>query len=235
LLVLLLAFQVWLARRFRRTLNPALIAATALSVALVIPAVLVLGLQGQRLGEARDDSFAPFLALSQARAISYDAAADTSRFLISDNLAYFAEGFTAKAKCLSDGGSCGSGGETIRGGLPGVAGGPDVSPHDSSEVVTRWADYQKDHERITRLALAGRDTEAIDALTGIRRGDAAFDFSYYDAAVAEIADARKAAFDTALSDTNTLLAGWSIIPVVAMAVVILLVPLSVRRRFAEYR
>ena len=69
----------------------------------------------------------------------------------------------------------------------------------------------------------------------IRRGDAAFDFSYYDAAVARIAAARKAAFDTSLRETRALLTGWPVIPLVAMAVVILLIPLSVRRRFAEYR
>jgi hypothetical protein len=235
-LVLVLAgLQIWLARRFRRILNPALIVATALSFALVVPAVTILGVQEKRLGAARDDSLTPFLALSQARAISYDAAADTSRFLISDNLAYYAQNFTAKADCLTGGGSCGSGGETIAGGLASVAGGPDVSPAQSAEVVSRWAGYRKDHERITGLAAAGKEAEAIDALTGIRRGDAAFDFSYYDAAVAEIATARKAAFDTSLREIRTLLTGWPVIPVVAMAVVILLILLSVRRRFAEYR
>jgi hypothetical protein len=235
LVLLLVGLQIWLARRFRRILNPALIAATVLSAALLVPAATVLGVQGQRLEAAREESLTPFLALSQARAISYDAAADTSRFLISDKLAYFAQGFTDKASCLTGGGSCGSGGETIAGGLAGVAGGPDVSPAQSAEVVSRWAAYQKDHLRITGLAAAGRDAEAIDALTGIRRGDAAFDFSYYDAAVAEIAAARKAAFDRSLDDTRTLLTGWPVIPVVAMAVVMLLIPVSVRRRFAEYR
>jgi hypothetical protein len=223
LVVLLVALQVWLARRFRRTLNPALLAATALTVALVIPAVTVLGAQGDRLAAARDESLRPFLALSEARAVSYDAAADTSRYLISDNLAYYAQDFTAKDGCLAAGGSCGRGGETIDGGLP--AGG----------AADRWAAYRRGHERIVALASAGRRAEAIGALTGIRRGDAAFDFSYYDAAVAAIADERKAAFDAALRDARRLLTGWVVLPVAVLALVVLLVPLSVRRRFAEYR
>jgi len=235
LVIVLAGLQVWLARRFRRILNPALIAATVLSVAVVVPAVTVLAVQGQRLGTARDESLTPFLALSQARAISYDAAADSSRYLISGNLAYYAQDFTAKTQCLTGGGSCGSGGESIAGGLAGVTGGPDVSPVQSAEVVSRWAGYQRDHERITALAGAGRKAEAVDALTGIRRGDAAFDFSYYDAAAGRIAVARKAVFDKSVRETRSLLTGWAVIPVAGMAVVVLLILVSVRRRFAEYR
>jgi hypothetical protein len=235
LVLLLIGLQVWLARRFRRILNPALMLATVLIVALLVPVVTVLTLQARWLATARDDSLTPFLALSQARAISYDAAADTSRYLISDNLAYYQQDFTAKSGCLVKGGSCGTGGESITGGLAGVAGGSDVSPDATGQVVARWTTYERDHGSIAALARQGQDAKAIDQLTGIQRGAAAFDFSYYDAAVAQIADSRKAAFDNALDDTETLLTGWAIIPVVVLGLVILLVPVAVRRRFAEYR
>lgn len=232
---LLIGLQVWLARRFRRMLNPALILATVLVVALLVPLTLVLSVQARRLGAARDDSLTPFLALSQARAISYDAAADTSRYLISDNLAYYEQDFAAKSGCLGKGGSCGAGGGSLAGGLSGVAGGSDISPYASGQVVSRWTAYERDHQGIVASVRQGRDAAAIDQLTGIRRGAAAFDFSYYDAAVAQIADDRKAAFDDALDDTETLLTGWAVIPLVALGLVMLLVPLAVRRRFAEYR
>jgi len=227
LLVLLIALQVWLARRFRRVLNPALLAATVLTAGLVLPAIAVLVLQGQRLGEARDDSLTPFLRLSQARAVSYDAAADTSRYLISSRLAYYDDDFKKKSACLS-GTDC----ETA---LPVVAGGPDVSPFESDQVVSRWQAYARDHQKIVALAAAGKNDEAIGALTGIKRGDAAFDFTYYDAAVGEIAAARKADFDRAMDDVSTLMTGWAVIPLVAMGLVIVLVPVAVRKRFAEYR
>jgi hypothetical protein len=222
LLILLLALQVWLARRFRRVLNPGLAAATVLTVALVIPALAVLTAQGSRLASARDESLRPFLALSAARAISYDAAADTSRYLISDNLARYDDDFEHKA-------------QTLAAGWPSVAGGPDVSPFRADQVVGRWKAYQQDHQKIVGLAAAGHDDEAVGALTGIRRGDASFDFSYFDAAVGEIAADRKAAFDQAMRDSSALLRGWALIPPAAMGLVILLVPLSVRRRFEEYR
>ncbi|MEV4349379.1 hypothetical protein AB0J83_33390 [Actinoplanes sp. NPDC049596] len=224
LMVVLIALQVWLTRRFRRLLNPALIAATLLTVALVVPAVAVLAGQERRLGAARDDSLRPFLALSSARAVSYDAAADTSRYLISDRLAFYKQDFDRKAGFL-DGPS----------GLPSAAAGPDVSPYGTDQVLARWRAYRAAHERIVTLADQGREASAIGYLTGIRRGDAVFDFSYYDAAVAEIASDRKAAFDDALRVSSQLLSGWTWFPVVVLGVVILLVPLSVRRRFAEYR
>ncbi|SNY48570.1 hypothetical protein SAMN05421748_10933 [Paractinoplanes atraurantiacus] len=224
LVVLLVALQVWLGRRFRRMLNPALIAATLLTVALVGPAIAVLVVQEQRLGAARDDSLRPFLALSSARAVSYDAAADTSRYLISDKLAFYKQDFDRKAAFL-DGDA----------GLRSVAAGSDVSPYDSNQVLTRWQAYREAHGRILALADQGRDASAIGYLTGIRRGDAVFDFSYYDAAVAEIADNRQDAFDDAMRETSQLLTGWTWIPAVALGLVILLVPFSVRKRFAEYR
>jgi len=227
LLVLLFALQVWLARRFRRVFNPALLAATVLTIALVLPAIAVLLLQGERLDAARSESLTPFLRLSQARAISYDAAADTSRYLISANLAFYDDDFKRKSGCLTGGGCDTS--------LPAVAGGSDVSPYQTDQVITRWRAYVRDHQKIIGLAAAGQDVSAIGALTGIRRGDAAFDFSYYDAAVGEIADARKSAFDRSMHDVSVLMRGWSVIPLVVMGLVILLVPLAVRKRFAEYR
>ncbi|GIM92211.1 hypothetical protein [Paractinoplanes toevensis] len=238
LLLLLLALQVWLARRFRRVLNPALLAATGLTAALVIPAVAVLTLQASRLNEARDDSLTPFLALSQARAISYDAAADTSRYLISDNLAYYDDDFRRKSGCLTTGGSCGPEAGEIEGGLPAVAGeigGGLPAVAGRSDVLTRWQAYRADHERIVGLARGGRSAEAVGALTGIRRGDASFDFSYFDAAVADIATARSNDFDQALHDAKTILTGWPWIPVAVLGLVILLIPVAVRKRFAEYR
>ncbi|MBL7261757.1 hypothetical protein JKJ07_46525 [Actinoplanes sp. LDG1-01] len=225
LLVLLIGLQVWLARRFRRILSPALITATLLTVLLLVPLTFVLVVQGRTLGEARDQRLIPFLDLSQARAVSYDAAADTSRYLISNGLDYYRQDFDRKAGALEAGDS----------GLPTVAGGSDVAPFNTEQVVERWQAFRAGHERIVKLADAGQEAEAIGLLTGIRRGDAAFDFSYYDAAVADIAADRKDRFDRDLRDVEILLTGWPWIPAGVLGLVILLVLLAVRKRFAEYR
>ncbi|MCY1144417.1 hypothetical protein OWR29_41020 [Actinoplanes sp. Pm04-4] len=225
LLVLLIGLQVWLAKRFRRLLNPALITATVLTALLLIPMAAVLVLQGQVLSKARDESLIPFLDLTRARAVSYDASADTSRYLISNRLGLYRQDFDRKADSLENGDT----------GLPAVAGGPDIGPYYTDQVVERWKAYRTGHERIVKLADAGQEAEAITALTGIRRGDAQFDFSYYDAAVAEITESRRDDFDRALRDAEILLTGWPFVPAVLLGLVILLVPLSVRKRFAEFR
>jgi hypothetical protein len=227
LVALLVATQIWLARRFRRTVNPALLLATVITLGLVVSACTVFLVEDNRLGAARRDSLEPYLALSQAQAISYDAAADTSRYLISAGLAYYREDFNRKSGCLTNGGTCGTAGEEIDGGLAAVAG--------DGEVLDRWRGYQRDHEQILGLADSGRTAAAIDSLTGIRRGDAAFDFSYFDAAIGAIATGRKQAFDADLRDAERLLTGWVVIPIVAMGLVLLLVPLGVRKRLREYR
>lgn len=217
LVVLLALFQRWLSRRFRRRLNPALLAATLVTAGLVIWASAVLAVEGQRLRAAHRDNFAPYLELSHAQAVSYDAAADTSRYLLSGNLPHYRQDFTRKSECLVSGGTCG-----VAAGL-------------GTQVRDRWLGYQRDHERILALADDGQTAAAIDALTGIRRGEAAFDFYYYDVAISEISTGHKRAFETSFADAESLLAGWSVIPVAVLGVVILLVPVGVWRRMAEYR
>ncbi|WP_240670363.1 hypothetical protein [Actinoplanes solisilvae] len=221
LVILLIALQVWLARRFRRVLNPALITATTLTVLLLIPLVGVLVVQDRALAEARDRSLVPFLELSRVRAVSYDAAADTSRYLISDGLDLYRQDFDRKAEALQSGES----------GLAAAAGGP----HHSDQMLDRWRAYRAGHERIVKLADDGKRAEAVAALTGIGRGDAAFDFSYYDAAVAELTASRRNDFDVTLRDVRLLLTGWPYVPAAVLGLVLLLVPLSVRKRFAEFR
>jgi hypothetical protein len=220
LLVLLLILQSWLARRFRRVVNPALFTATVLTVLLMLGACFVFLSEGQQLRSARSDSLLPYLALSHAQAVSYDAAADTSRYLISGNLPYYTQDFDSKSACLTTGGACGDG-------LAEVSGDP--------EVRDRWVAYQRDHQKIVALAAGGQTAAAIDTLTGIRRGDASFDFAYYDDAVSRIAAARKQSFDDSLVAADRRLRGWSVIPIVAMGLVIALAALGVRRRLGEYR
>lgn len=216
LLVLLVGLQLFLARRFRRLVNPALAAATVLVVALLSGTGVVLEAQERRLGEARTDSLLPYLTLSRARAVSYDAAADTGRYLLSADLRHYRDDFTRKSGTLTAGG-----------GLASLSGSP--------EVAERWLGYRRVHERIVSLADSGRHAEAVAAYTGIRRGEAAFDFYAYDVAISRIADERKRDYDMALRDTTTLLEGWTLAPAVVPGLVVFLVAAGVRRRLAEYR
>ncbi|WIM94015.1 hypothetical protein ACTOB_006015 [Actinoplanes oblitus] len=224
LIALLIMLQIWLARRFRRAMNPALLGATALSLVLALAAMVVLGSQAGRMSAAREEHLTPYLELSRLRAVGYDAAADTSRYVVSANLALYRDDFTGKSECLTSPTfeveyRCGHG-------LTWLAG---------SEALRRWEAYRRDHQKVLSLAEAGRTGAAVDALTGIRRGDAAFDFAYFDAAVGAVTDVRKQGFARELRAAERTLRGWVVLPVLVLALVILLVPLGVRRRLAEYR
>jgi hypothetical protein len=82
LVAVLLLTQVHLARRFRRNVSPALLAATVCAVAACGLGWSVLSTQYEQLRVARQDAFDSVVALSQARALSYDANAGESRYLL---------------------------------------------------------------------------------------------------------------------------------------------------------
>jgi hypothetical protein len=231
----LVLFQLRLTRRYRRVVNPLLALATLATLGLVISASVVFVDETNRLHDAQRDSFAPYLALTQAQAVSYDAAADTSRYLISSNRNYFEEDYQAKSQCLFGGGTCGPSGGSLPAGLSTLAGGAGSSPKQAQTVVDRWSAYQKDHEKVVSLVSSGQVDEAVSTLTGIARGDAAFDFAYYDAAAAQIAARHRQAFEVSIADARGELSGWTIIPAVLMVAVMLFALLGVRPRLAEYR
>ncbi|MFC4071146.1 hypothetical protein [Actinoplanes subglobosus] len=237
LVALLIFLQVWTARRFRRLWNPALITATAVSLLLLLAATAVLQVQARQLADGRDTGLGPYLALSELRSLGYDAAADTGRYLVSANLGYYRDDFTAKSACLTGDPAC-------RMSSPHPASGPVTAVASARAglarlagpvAAERWATYQAVHQRIVALADSGRTAEAVRLLTGIRRGDAAFDFAYFDASVAEATDARRDRFDRALRAAETTLTGWSWLPALFIAAVLTLLPSAVRPRLAEYR
>jgi hypothetical protein len=199
LVVLLGLLQRRLARHYRRLVNPALLLATLATALLVGTATVIFLDETHRLRSAQTDAFAPYLALTQAQAVSYDAAADTTRYLLTGNLGYYQQDFQAKSGCLARGGGCGADGEVLSGGLATLAAVPGVSGARAQDLAERWSAYARDHQRIVGLAETGRVDAAVDILTGIRRGDAAFDFFYFDAALTGIAADRRRAFETALA------------------------------------
>ena len=74
--------QVYLAARYRRLLSPALAAATLAALGLVIAGSAQLAAEAGHLRVAKVAAFDSISALTQARAVSYDANADESRYLV---------------------------------------------------------------------------------------------------------------------------------------------------------
>lgn len=85
-LATLVSLQLYLSQRTRRTLNPALVAATALAAIYVLQTLLAVFHSTQQLRVAKQDAFDSLYALRTGRALAYSANADESRYLLDPQL-----------------------------------------------------------------------------------------------------------------------------------------------------
>ncbi|MBO2464293.1 hypothetical protein J4709_42660 [Actinomadura sp. LCR2-06] len=252
LLAVLLGLQAYLARRFRRLLNPALAVATLGALVLVAGCAAMLGGQADHLRRAKEQGFDPILSLSRARAISNSANADETRFLLdparsdayeqvylkkSQTVLYLKAGNldeynTAVQKGLSFGG----GRAPFLGFLgteAGRAADPD-RPADTDDALRRvLADYQKvqqnDH-RMRTLTDGGQPAQAAAA-----RSASTADFTRYDKDMQSLIGLHWGAFEKAVKDGEHGTGGWYAVLPVAGLVIIVLALAGVRPRLAEYR
>ncbi len=94
-LVALAATNRYVARRFRRMLTPALAAVAVVTLAVAGAGAAVLLHEAGQFKVAKQDAFDSINALTRARAVSYDANADESRWLL-DHTAALQDSFFAK-------------------------------------------------------------------------------------------------------------------------------------------
>jgi hypothetical protein len=102
-LAALVGFELWLSRRTSRTLNPALVAATVLTLAVMIWGAATMGSASEHLRAAKKDAYASVAALSAAKADSTDANADESRTVVDPSRSVqYQTSFLAKSRALLD-------------------------------------------------------------------------------------------------------------------------------------
>ncbi len=227
LLVALVLFQRRLARTHRRILNPSLVLATLATAALVVGCCVLFGSETSTLRQAQNDEIRPYLALTQAQAVTYDASGDASRYLIESDPHLVATDFAAKAACLRSGGSCGSSTTLPSGGLASISG--------RTDVVQLWDAYAADFAHVVSLSDSGQRGAAISVITGLSAGDGAIDLYRYNRTVDEITVAERSAYTQQLLNAQRTLRFWPEIPAAAMILTIALIGLGVRPRLAEYR
>ncbi|MFG1607909.1 hypothetical protein [Actinoplanes sp. NPDC049265] len=254
-LLAVLLLQVYLARRFHRWLSPALVLAT-LAVAGLGAGGLVLTTDGaEYLRVAKKDSFDSVLALNRARAVSYDANADESRYLVDPRrAAAYEKAFFGKTDQLVslDGATLptfdGRLAAALRdyragkgAGWQGFYGkafrnitfeGEDTA---AERTLVAYQTYQVDDRRIRALAGSGRLRAAIAFCTSYQPGDSNYHFSAYDKELAAWIGINEGWFERSIRDGERQLAGWTIIPAATASTVLVLLVLGVRRRVGEYR
>ncbi|MFD0899092.1 hypothetical protein [Actinomadura sediminis] len=257
---LLLVLQVYLARTFRRVLNPALVLATAGTVVLTAVGAALLTAHAGHIERAKEDGFDAILALSRARAISHNAFADESRFLLdpgradtydqvyldkSLSVVYPDMGgrplnlenyYTALESALTSY-EPGIGQDVPFLGFLGDAARNAERGREADALERTLEAYlavQQADAEIRRRAAAGDRAAAID-LRMDRADGALRDFAAYDAALNALTSVHRDAFDDAITAADGGLRGWSAVPAAAVAAIALLAAAGVRPRLAEFR
>jgi hypothetical protein len=252
----LLALQVFLTRRFRRRINPALALATVGALGLVVSGSALFMGESEHMRVAKKDAFDSILALSQARAVSFDANADESRFLVDPaRAAKYQEAYLTKSQQLLE--------------LPGVT----IGSYDGSlanavgayrvnnsavrfhgfygtgfrnitfageraaaeRTLTAFQAYERDDRKIRALANVGDLRGSIAFATGYTAGQSNADFGRYDDALTGWIKINQNAFDDAVKAGHDDLTGWTVIPAVTVLAVMGLIITGIRPRLAEYR
>jgi hypothetical protein len=256
LLAALIALQIYLSRKFRRSFNPALAAATLVAVVVAGSSVLLFTNETEHLRTAKKDAFDSILALNRARAVSYDANADESRYLVDPARAdQYQAAFLAKSQQLAtlDGAGIASYDTGLDAALQAYRQRHTDVRFDgyfgtelrnitftgeraaAEETLTRYQTYQRDDRRIRSLATAGDLRAAIAFCTSYQPGDSNYAYTQYDQALTALTAINQTAFDQAITAGNHQLNGWYLKLAVGAAAIALLTFLGVRRRLAEYR
>ena len=255
LIAILVALQLYLSARFRRLVNPALVGATLVAVVLVITAATRLSAEAGHLKVAKQDAFDSIIALTQARAVSYDANADESRYLVDPaRAAQYQQSFLTKSQQLADVGSVGifsydaalaadiraydgDNGDVRFGGYLGAEFRNITFPGERAAAVATLLAYQvyeRDDRKLRALAKTNLAAAvAYDIGTAPGQSDAAF--NAYDADLSSVIAINSAAFADAVQAGEGDAGAWNLaFPLAGAALLAVLVLAGVRPRLAEY-
>jgi CHASE3 domain sensor protein len=222
----LVALQVFLRVRLGRRLNPAALLATIIVATTVVVGSMDLSREAQDLTVAKANAFDSIVALSQARAVGYDANADESRYLVDPGRAtQYERSFLDKSQSLVTLTDTEMNNITF-------AGEREAAEH----ALAAFQLYERDDRTIRAKATSGDLRGAIAFCVGSTPGNSNYDFGQYDKALIAVIDINQRAFDEAVSAADGELTGWSdVVPLGVPVAVTVLVAAGVWRRLAEYR
>jgi hypothetical protein len=258
ILIALLAWtQFFISATHRRLLNPGLAAATLLAIILTIGGTALLAAQANHLYVAKSEAFDSILALSQARAISYDANADESRYLVDPGRAsQYQQAFEAESQKLA-------GVST-----PGIfhydlALAKAISSYRADQAKIEFTGYfgtefrnitfageraaaqrtlyayqvyERYDRRLRAMARSGNLAGAIAFDTSLAPGNSNWAFYRYDKALVSLISINQNGFTEAIAASEHGTSGWTgPIPAIGILAVIILTFAGARARLVEYR
>ncbi|MFG2124991.1 hypothetical protein [Streptomyces sp. NPDC048710] len=256
LLAVLGLLQWYLARSFRRILNPGVLAATGCALLAVVLGAQLLASSYGNLYSARRDAFDSVVALSRARAIAYDANADESRYLLDPQRRdQYERAFLAKSQKLY--GIRNATLATYDRELANTWQAYQTDHHDlrftgefrreldnitfpgersaAERTVRAYAVYEHDDRRIRSLVATGQERAATEFCMGWEPGTSNAHFGAWMAALDKVTDINRAHFDSSVragrSVVNVLLPWAAGLLLASMALIVL----GLRPRLAEFR
>ncbi|MEO5878389.1 MAG: hypothetical protein ABIS86_15755 [Streptosporangiaceae bacterium] len=233
-IALLVALQFFLARRFRRLLNPALVLATVVSVGLVAASSALLSSTAGHLRDAKEQGFDLTLALARGRAISNSAAADQTRFLLDPARAdTYEQNYLDKSQSIAyvPAGNLRTYYQALDRAVVGRKVPLGFLAGQTGPVLEAYRAVQRDDRRLRSLSADGRTRDAIMLRTGSMVGN----FQVYDAELGKLIKSRWVVFGQQIGAGDRGLHGWrQALPPVALAIVLLIL-LGIRPRLSEYR
>ncbi|HEY4023316.1 MAG TPA: hypothetical protein VGM75_31840, partial [Pseudonocardiaceae bacterium] len=229
--------------------------ATVVALAVMVLVPMLLSSAAGQLRTAKQDAFDPIIALSQARAVSQEAAANESRYLVDPaSSAQYQQAFQDESQQVI--------------GLAGV----DINHYDATlrttldayntgdlhfggdfrveadhttstaerfaavRAMARYAGFEL-ADRAMRATLAqGSLRDAIQFDTGTALGYSSYNLGRYDQALAHLISLKQQVFDQAVRSGTDDLAGWSgLLPAVVVVLIVGLLGVGLWPRLAEYR
>jgi hypothetical protein len=255
LLAALIVLQVHLAKRFRRMVNPALAVATLIAIGLTATATVRLNDENGHLTVARFEAFNSIIALTQARAVSYDANADESRYLVDPGrAAQYQQHFLTQSLQLANVGNVGifsydaalaadirayqkNNSNVEFGGDLGAEFRNITFPGERAAAVRTLLAYQVyelDDRKLRKMAKTNLAAAvAYDIGTAADQSDGAF--NAYSAALSSVITINENAFTTAVAAGQGSPLVDDVLPLAAAVLLIILALAGVRPRLAEYK
>lgn len=228
LLGVLVFGQVFLSKRMRRNINPALAAATVLIVGFI--GVLGFGLarSSSYLAEAKEKDFATLHGLWQARALAYDAKGDQSLYLVMrGNGQKYETGFAEKSKVLE--------GKIREASSVGSQATGEAAEAARKDLMSSFTSFVQVADSIRTLDKGGDRQKAVETATGSGANQSNGSFARFDKSMAAVVDAQKAHFDTLVESAFSSIAWLNIAGLVAALLAVILTWLGLRPRLNEYR
>jgi len=211
LLWYLLRTQIWMARWFRRTVNPAVLATTVVVAGALLVNILLFVSSWAGLKEAREEGYDVLRQYLDIRTNSLAARADESRFLIARGAG---ESFEITFRQRAD---------LVESAL--ASEGP-----EAATSVSQWNEYRTHHERVVALARQGEHSTAVDEAS-----DAGRRFVAFDEQIQELAANRRLHLE---DQTASVANNWRLLSLIGPILAVIAAALALwglQQRRAEYR